>query len=54
MLCILYVIYYFDCHHINILVLFNKQIIVTGVAWLSSVRIVRSKVNSANERNPYC
>jgi len=26
----------------------------TGVAWLSSVRIVRCLVNSANERNPYC
>jgi len=27
---------------------------VTGVAWLSSVRIVRSEVNSANGRNPCC
>jgi len=26
----------------------------TGVAWLSSVRIVRTEVNSANGRNPYC
>ena len=28
-------------------------IIITGVAWLSSVRIVSSEVNSTNGRNPY-
>ena len=26
----------------------------TGVAWLSSVRIVKSEVKSANGRNPCC
>ena len=26
----------------------------TGVAWLSSARVVRCSVNSGNERNPYC
>ncbi len=30
-----------------------EQVIFTGVAWLSSVRIVSSQVNSANGRNPY-
>lgn len=26
---------------------------ITGVAWLSAVRVVRCQVESANERNPY-
>ncbi len=26
---------------------------ITGVAWLSAVRVVRCQVDSANERNPY-
>ena len=26
----------------------------TGVAWLSSARVVRCSVKSANERNPHC
>jgi hypothetical protein len=26
---------------------------VTGVAWLSSARVVRCMVKSSNERNPY-
>ena len=26
---------------------------MTGVAWLSSARVVRCKVKSINERNPY-
>src|ERR671939_2220013 len=28
--------------------------LVTGVAWLSSARVVRCWVKSRNERNPYC
>ena len=27
---------------------------MTGAAWLSSARVVRCKVKSSNERNPYC
>ena len=27
---------------------------MTGVAWLSSARVVRCWVKSRNERNPYC
>jgi hypothetical protein len=34
----------------EILIIIN----ITGVAWLSSVRIVKSEVSSANGRNPYC
>jgi len=33
---------------------FLKSTSITGVAWLSSVRIVRSEVNSTNGRNPCC
>ncbi len=28
--------------------------LATGVAWLSSARVVRCWVKSRNERNPYC
>ena len=34
----------------------NKRlllILITGAAWLSSVRIVKRVVQSCNERNPY-
>ena len=31
-----------------------KLILNTGVAWLSSVRFVKSQVKSVNGRNPYC
>lgn len=30
-----------------------EKVIVTGVAWLSSVRVVRHSVYSENERNPW-
>jgi len=36
-------------HFLNIQSYFDWN---TGVAWLSSVRIVRSEVNSTNGRNP--
>ena len=38
----------FTCIAENINILLN-----TGVAWLSSVRIVKYQVNSTNGRNPY-
>ncbi len=32
----------------------NMSLRKTGVAWLSSARVVRCWVKSRNERNPYC
>ena len=32
----------------------TEKCLNTGVAWLSSVRFVRSEVNSANGQNPFC
>lgn len=31
-----------------------KKLKMTGVAWLSLVRVVKCKVNSGNERDPDC
>lgn len=37
----------------RILFIMNKMFLDTGVAWLSTVRVVKCLVRSLNERNPY-